>query len=608
MLDKQKKFVVALLIVCVVGAFPLSSLAQFMNVPVADPNAGFLTDTLSGDISTSTVVAAIKAATIANKACETAETVYFKTDKAVSFGFGGLSLISGGANVAAQLQAKITAIEGFKVCRQAILVTLDAIVTPSVFTASQKETLYNAVSTVLATLKAREEPLVNQLRVVQQGFWKTLVFNILIKTTKSVAINMANKLVNSYKIKDFAKYADAVATQVYDSQFILNNFSGNKADQMLVRSILNNPAVQSQIPPAIFMRADQALGFNPKTISYSDPNFYSKMASVGGGYANPYFQNVVLTSQAEQIRSRSVATAQAEIAQSTGLKTPRNCLGTMAQQNSIDLSYKALNDKLQDRQNLLNDLLNAQNLGRSVKQSDIDRARADYDSVLRELQALPNSVQSPIVKICEGIVSPPSLINKGIDEAFKSIGQNMGTYNENNLPFFINFITDVATQISNNLIFGGGIGGSHILDENAGNLARAGALGLGALTANNQVKQDKNFIFKSTQTDDGSDPTSATFELSWDASGVANAQQIAITGPNLPAAYNGIMAPDISSSVNVTVAVPGTYTYTITVYGKSKADVLGSITLTIAPSAVEGAFTDKPSISIRGPGVSPRGN
>ena len=91
--------------------------------------------------------------------------------------------------------------------------------------------------------------------------------------------------------------------------------------------------------------------------------------------------------------------------------------------------------RIEDRQALLKSLNDAKTLGLPVSGSDLTKAQNDLAAAQKDWQALPNSGSDVLVAICQGIVSPPSLIDKGINEAFKALGQNLGTFNDNNLPF-----------------------------------------------------------------------------------------------------------------------------------------------------------------------------
>lgn len=561
------------------------------------------------------ILAAIKAAEVANQACAANELAFGVGDTATQFAFGGLGLISGGTAVTAQLKAKIGKIDGFISCREAVETTLTGITPIDAFTATSKQTVYNSASTAINSLKTKKETLQGQLTVATEGFWKSIVIEVLVQTTKSVASTLLSHLVNNYAIKDFSKYTDAVATLVYDNEYIQNNFSGNNADQLLVRSFLTNPAIDQSLSPAIVQRSQEALGFSAATLSPSDPNFYTKMAQVGGISANPYAQQAIMADQAATIHQQALASAQNEVVQSNGLKTPRNCPGVYAQQQALDQSYTAVNTQLQNRQQLLSSLLAAQAAGKTVNPSDIQKAQADVAAAQTAWDKLPYDVNTPsgnaAIDICTAIVSPPSLINKGINDALTSIDQNLGVYNSNNLPFFISFIGQVGSQIANSLIFGGNQSAATIINEDKSNLTAAAGLGA-AYGLSATQNSSSSPIFIASRSDDGSNPKSSTYGLQWDVTNISGAQGVIITGPGLDKTINNAPLYYTNNTVPATLPIPGTYTFTITVFGASTADIKATSKLVIiagqASAQVAGASATRPLYPVRGEPASPTGS
>ena len=606
---KIQKFIFSLAILGTVVLVPSFAFAQVVSVNGTTPELPtYVANT--GVPGSSLIIAAINNGPgFANKTCAALEQTFFTADNAATVGFGGLSLIGGGTDLATKLNAKLLYIDNTLIpCRQAVLTSLSAITTPDTNTAQIKLSLYNSVSASINSLKAKEEPLKNQIVIAEQSIWKTIVYNILIKTTQSVSTNMLSKLVSNYAIKDFVGYASALATQVYDNQLIQSNYSGNNANQMLIRSMINNPITQSQLSPTVVQMTNAALGFNPLTtpLSPSDPNFYVKLGMMGSVQANPYYQQVSMANQAQALHNQSLATAQVQIAQSNGLKTPMNCPGVVAQQTSIDQSYQAANDQLNNRFALYTSLQQAQQLGQNVSASDLAKAKADWVAATNQVASLPNTVQSGAITICKDIVSPPTLINQGINEALHSIGQNLGAYNNNNLPFFVNFITSVATQYTNSLIFGGNAGAStHVLTNALTNPTAIAGLAATAVAAEFQAQQNNGMSFTVQRTDGGANPGSASYNLTWDASGVSNATGIILSGQNLSSSISNVMQPgNLTSSVNVTVNYPGTYTYTIIAYGKSRADVQATAKLIVTPTAVTAPTQVASNVSTPSPTAS----
>jgi hypothetical protein len=625
MANNKIKILISIIIAGQLAAFPFLAAAQLVSVPTADVNNGNLTGQAAGIAANGVATAALITAANLNQSCAAVEQAFFATQATTQVtGLGGLSLISGGAAMDKQLQVQIAEIDGTPLpilaptpsviqglipCRQQALGLVNALTPANVYIANQKQTLYNTITASIANLKAREQSLKNQDILAQQGFWKTLVYNILIKTTQSVATRLVTQLVSNYKIQDFDKYAGALATQVYDNEYIADNTSGSATDQLILRSMLTNPLAQSTIQSAIYQRSSTNLGFTPSTvnISASNPNFYTQMATIAAPPNDPFVTQAIMADQAQQAHAQALNTANQQIAQSNGLKTPMNCAGTLQQQQQIDSSFKAANDQVQNRQALYNSLASNPN----SKPADIAQAQSDLNAAIKNLQNVPNNSMdaagNAAIDICQGIVSPPSLINKGINDALGAFDQSLATYNNNNLPSFITGITTVATQLANNLIFGGNQSNANILSETAGVVGSGAALATNIVASNAQAQQNNGLTVTSQRTDDGSNKSQATYTIQWDATGVNGAQGTAITGPGLPANTSGLITTNLSNAMNVTVGATGSYNYTITAYGASKANVLASVTITISPAlnpAVAGAYVARPLQPIRGPSTT----
>ncbi len=501
-------------------------------------------------------------------------------------------------------------------CAEGDLTALSAVETMSTYTTNVKQQYAGEISTGLATYKKKQDDLEARIDNANQGFWKTLLVALLLKTSKAMANALVSKLVNNYKIKDFKQYADSVATLVYDNQFIRENYP-DKEGQMMARAILNNPLLRNQVPTALFVAADKNLGFDPGTLSPNDPNYYTKMASVGAGSANPYLQQSIYVSNVDAARAKSMNMAQNQIAQSNGLKTPVNCAGSLAQQNSIDAQTKALSAQLDNRTALLNNLNAAKGLGQNVSSTDIAKAQADYNTALNTWNKSPDALGSgnAAIIMCEAIVAPPILINKGIDQAFNAIGVNMAQYNSNNLPAFINTITDVASQIGTSFIFGGSQGAQNAAVMSEGKLVGAAVAAtsdyVSSNTAANIAKGIINFSF------DSGTVAPNSYSLSWEVSKdvISSASYVVISGDGAPMTINQLTSQKIVQRLPLTGTTAITTTkggiYTLTVYdGAGKVLTSASTSFAIpATPLVNGAFTAKPSLSIRGPEpeFNPRG-
>lgn len=583
-----------------------------------DSTLGTIGGILGGDTGRAIGNAATKIAdkvkSIMSKVCVTTKVtgILQTADKVNQWTFGGLDLLTPGGQTAQAtlIKGKIVTLSDARDCLQSQIDQLASTVPVSILQAQQIQTTLDGLTKTKTTIDARLDILNDQYTLATQSIWKTILVASLLTTSKSLATNLVNKLVSQYKINDFTKYADAVATQVYDNEYIQNNASGSNADQMILRSMLTNPIAQSVIQPAVYQKTNDSLGFAPATVdlSASNPDFYTQMALVGAGGNNPFVQQMVMTDKAINAHNQALATAQSEIAQSNGLKTPRSCAGSLEQQKSIDLAYNAANKQVQDRQKLYSTLLSNPN----SSSDDIARAQSDLNAAIKQLQSVPNknvdAAGNAALDICTAIVSPPSLINKGINDAFQAITGDMTNYNNANLPFFVNAIAGIASQVSNSLIFGGKVSGTQILNENAGNIALATSYATNYVGSELQSKQNNGLTVSVQRSDDGSNKTSATYSIEWDAQSVSGATGLSVTGPGLPANMSGLVQSKLSATVPATVVAPGNYIYTITAYGQSKADVKATVTITVTPSSVAGANVAKPLEAIRGPsGINPRG-
>src|SRR5205085_1384414 len=113
----------------------------------------------------------------------------------------------------------------------------------------------------------------------------------------------------------------------------------------------------------------------------------------------------------QQAHSNSLATAQANIMQGNGYKAPANCNSSLSQQQSIDRQIKDAQLRIKDREALLAQLLNANQVNPgSVSDEDILRVKNDVTAAVTAYNQLSSSVPdksgSAAISICEGIASP----------------------------------------------------------------------------------------------------------------------------------------------------------------------------------------------------------
>ncbi len=633
--NKFQKIVITFLIFSQLAFWPAFALA-FVNTAAGSLNPVPINDT--GSIAANSLFdGAFTTIKTSYTACTADIKGFEATDNAASLGFSFSAIIGGGGALAAQLQLEVTAYNSYlntpllPLCpgMLALMATLDKLTAPNTYTSTLKQQLVTQMRSDIQTYNDKLKTAQARYNVASQSVWKALMITVLINTTKSVADQLVNKLVNNYKIANIKAYTDSLATLAYDNQFIRDNFPGSQ-DQLMARAILTNPILRSQIQPGIYTEINQNLGFQPMTLSTSDPNYYAKMAAVGATSNNPYYVQTAFVVGVDASHANSVAHAQLQISQGNGYKAPVNCAGSLSQQKQIDTQTKAASDQLANRQALLTNLQQAQALGQNVPVADLARAQADYNSALAAWNNVPytvsgqNSVSNAAVGggnntegtmaivMCEAVASPAVLVNQGIDAMFKAVGANISQYNSNNLPGFLSAIGGIATQIGSSMILGGITGNSSTVNEKmAIGQAISATTGATVQTISNAAiasAEGSGVLFNSTQ----GAGSSAT--LSWQifTMKLPTASYVIIVSSTNPVGPN----PRQPLTGSMTVS-PTSYTnYVLTVYdatGKS----LGTATTYISPAAtqqsynsnpnapaVAGAFTMAAPLDIRGPAVA----
>ncbi len=633
--NKSKQFIIIGLVVGQIFLLPGLALATLstavgsaFGVPIV--NSGSVVGNTSFDV----VFTPIKQT---YTGCSTTMRQFEITDSASQLGMSFSGILGGDSKYALQLQKEIAAYNVYlnPPCLGGLIVALNAVVAPDTYTSNIKEQLMSQLKADAITYQAKLVTAHNRYNVASQNIWKALLITVLINTTKSVADQLVTKLVNNYKVANVKAYTDSLATLAYDNQYIRDNFPDNQS-QMMARAILVNPTLRTQIQPGILVAADNALSFNPTTLSTNDPNYYLKMASVGSAQANPYFLQTSYVSGVDQARARSLSTAQTQISQGNGYKAPVNCMGTLAQQNAIDLQTKAASDRLADRKALRDNLVNA---GSKANPNDLKRAQDDYQIALDAWNKLPytvagvnsktdssslsanltsgtNTEGTAAMVMCEAVSSPAILVNQGIDAVFKSMSDNMSQYNNNNLPGFLTSISNIATQIGSSLVLGGITGQSSTVNEKiALNQAISATAAATAQTINSNAAANlQKGIDEFDATPAGS--IANGYYLKWNVltSKISNASYVMITGAGITGSSG---KQQLSGSYLVIPSM--TTNYLLTVYDATgKAITTASQDISVSPPisynaqvpTVAGAFTNQPVMDIRGPSViiSPRGN
>ncbi len=523
------------MVVLIFLAFPNAEVfAQLGSVPVGHPGLG--QDGIAGGIQDSIAKVALSAVESSLPICIAPFEVGLSAIRNTNFAFGGLSLISGNSSEVALIESKLRTIDGVLTCRTTADGALKKVPTPNLFISQKKQRFEEENNASIQTYKKLQEDLQIQLNIAKRGFWKSLVVVALLNTSKSISQKMVNNLSNTYKIKDFQKYADVVGGQIYTTQLIQK--SNNKAsEQMMLKSALKNSTISGQVPALVSQKADTALGFDPDKYDSGSPSFYFDMAKAGSNVTNKYVLNVDNIDKAYQMSAQGRTDASAEIVQSNGLKASRtSCGDNVAAQQAVDSEFDAVARKYEDRRKLYQQLietkqtvLNLTDNEKAMLEADIKRAEADFNKTAEEMEKISEKYSAgsgAALDVCKGIAAPTSLVNMAIDKAFGAFTKGLGDFNDNNLPFFTKFISEIGTNVTNNLVFGGNV--KNTLLAETGNIEKG--IGTGVAFA---TMDTSNLVKGITFNYEKSNNFADAYVLTWDVQAVKDASFVTIKGTGI---------------------------------------------------------------------------
>jgi hypothetical protein len=419
--------------------------------------------------------AVIEGYTTALNACATKETALDVTNSVSNWALAVQALIGESATQVAKLKVVIHELEVAIGCRTVAAATMRGAHGSSVWEGQQRQRLQDENSVALQNLKKRKDEYEAHLKNATSSLWKAVIVKTLMSLTKKVAQKLVVNLSNKFKINDYLKYTDVVASQVYAGELLSEN-RGSNQDKAILRAAMQNETTSGP-SAAVIQKAKNNTGFDVAKVDYTDPNFYQKMnKAMGSSDSQPYVLQAVANDNASAMKAKAKTSAQAEINGANGLKVPRTCSDITAQQKAFDDKWNNLNKQVKDLGNTLADLQNYQEMtvgalsedeAQKVDQ-DIVTAKQKLAAAQKALDNLPDADSTfaqPMCDVQKGILSPVTTVDKGIDKAFGEVGKQLGNYNDNNLPILWSLVSDVANQIGTNLVLSGNTG-SMVINEN----------------------------------------------------------------------------------------------------------------------------------------------
>ncbi len=605
----SKKFILditakILLTVVILGALPQTVLALALDsVPIDHPGLG--QGGVAGDAAAVAANSALGVAEIHINTCDNQELVNQGFDSGINAALPGLSLITGGADEAAYLQNKITTLDTQLACREIDKVALEKIPSVNLLVQQKKQQLLDKTVASIKTLQARKDQLMAQQRVAKAGFWKGVFVKLMVNLSKSMATRLVNMIINNYKVNDFARYASVLGAQVYTTDYIMQNADVSR-DQLMIRSMLTNPLLREKIPNAAFQRASDSMAvnnipFKAEEINYDDPKFFLKLNKTFAADAQPAMVSAVLSGKANSIEQSANTAAKTEINASNGIKSPHTCSDVVSQQNSIDREWKAVNDKVADRQALVDSLENELNLLKNFTASnkqkisqDLAKARTDLKQAHAELSALDGKYDNKaVVKFCDSVSTPGNLVNQGVDKLVNSVISKASDFSDNNLSSVQSTLTNLATTVFENLLFGRTARSSIVneLTNSASAVTGIVVSGLSEASVKRKLDQKQANMEKGVDFDWDFGSSASEYILTWsvDQAKIKNASYATIAGTGV----SPTQRLNLSGSLTVNSSLPGNYF--LRVFAANNTTALVTVSVTTESSSVGGSSNTTPN-------------
>lgn len=306
---------------------------------------------------------------------------------------------------------------------------------------------------------------VDDMNARASSSWKDVLKAIMIRavlnTSKNLTTEMVNKMVEKYKISDYLAYADAVSTQVYSMKYINENYAGDARQQMMIRSLLQSEKFPEKIKTVQAVANSKAqeylgtaCGVGTPGINPNDQSYFLKcLAAYGAPEASAQYHYLNAVDQAQATKVAANASTQAELAQSSGFAPPRNCDGSLAMQQQIDAQYDTAYQEKDIAVAVADRLKRALASGQTT-QAEYDRAQAAADQAIANVNSL-NQSGNPIIDICKAIDSPAQFVATSINSYLAKHFEESSQLKSENLPFYANFLSDVASNFLTNILTGG---------------------------------------------------------------------------------------------------------------------------------------------------------
>ncbi|MEZ4179999.1 MAG: hypothetical protein R3B41_00560 [Candidatus Doudnabacteria bacterium] len=373
-----------------------------------------------------------------------------------------LDILSGGIVGAVKASAQIATATAAKECIDAYVISLQQIPVTSLLTGQAIQTEETKYTTISSSLRQKIDALKERQAAQFKDILRAFLVKLILNLNQNLTTQLVNNAVEKYKIDDYLAYADAVSTQVYSMKYINENYTGDAKKQAVLRSLIQSKKTPGKVLSAITYANDQAqktlasncgnLGASASS-STSDSSFYKCLASYGSAEASPVFQYLNIADEAAKVSASAQTSTQQEIDASQGFAPPRDCSGSIAMQQQIDNSYDSATKELYTANEVYEKLKEAYAQGQTTIE-ELNKAEQNLEVVGQKYNSLSNQFDSPVVDICKAITSPGGFVAGQLNSYLDQYLNQAANLKSDNLPFYANFVSGVASNFLSNLITG----------------------------------------------------------------------------------------------------------------------------------------------------------
>ncbi len=337
-------------------------------------------------------------------------------------------------------------------------------VKPGTFEESQNlQKLITHYGDIQTQLSGKIESLNARASASWKDVLKAVMVKMILTLNKNLTTELVNGLVQKYRIEDYLAYGDAVATQLYSMKYINENYSGDARTQMMLRSLVQSQKFPEKAATAMTFAnqmAQEQLNKScdgVKDIESSDTESYLRCISAyGQAETSPAYQYMQALDKTSVVLAAAKNSTAQEIATSNGFAPPRDCSGSVAAQQQIDSSYDQAVSDLETAKRTTELLLDAYTKNPTpAQEAEYNKAFAAEQIAEDKLNNLSKNTKTPVIDICKAITAPSNFVSDQINNFLKQHLDQASQLKSDNLPFYANFLSDVASNFLTNLIVGG---------------------------------------------------------------------------------------------------------------------------------------------------------